>query len=564
MKPTLLTFPILILASLSTAQAATFTVTRTDDPAPGVCLAADCSLREAILAANLTAEADSVVLGTGTYVLTRVTHDTGPYTGTEGPLRATTSLTLTGAGATRSRIRWDAATPHQHSVLVFGSDLAPPTQMTIRSVTVSHGRGTSGGCIFAGGSSLDAPIRNHLVLDRVTLESCESSHGGALSLWAVDLSLSGTRIRDNVASLGGALNIHGNVDIDSQNSLISSNRAGWGGAVAVMGFDLWPLYTNVVWVDDGSSVISDNDAEQTGGAIFLENRSTLDLSTIDTAPAGQLMTISNNTSGGTGGAINLYPFSSGGVNRLSRLRINDNKAVGDGGAVYAQGELQITDVEIARNRTKTGVGGGIALYGTYPYSRIIERVSLQGNLALSGGGGAIAAGCQAVEVSNSAFFGNQAGAGRGQAIETAGATTLRHVTVSGNVNSSAPSPALRKLNDSACGIAGPTVLRYTNSLIVDACQSTVAGQLLSDGGNQLGPDAAACPALSHYDRRQSQASVFRLSIGTFGGDFDVLGWTSDLYTRPQRDFGRTGFCAHDDIRGMPRSDGRCDAGAFEQ
>ncbi len=558
MKPTLLTFPILMLASLSTAQAATFTVTRNDDPVPGVCLAADCSLREAVLAAELTAEADSVVLGTGTYVLTRVTHDTGPYTGTEGPLWVTTSLTITGAGATRTRIRWDASSHHQHRVLAFGSGLGVQTQMTIRSVTVSHGRA---GCISAG-SQLDAPIRNRLVLDRMTLESCESSYGGALSLWAADLSLSGTRIRDNIASqLGGALQINGNVDIDSQNSVISNNRAGWGGAVAVMGFDLWPLYTNVVWVDDGSSVISDNDAARTGGAIYLENRSTLDLSTIDTAPAGQLMTISNNTSGGTGGAINLYPFSSGGVNRLSRLRINDNKAVGDGGAVYAQGALQITDVEIARNRTKTGVGGGIALYGANPFSRIIERVSLRDNLALSGGGGALAAGCQAVEVNNSVFFGNQGGAGRGQAIETAGATTLRHVTVSGNVNSSAPSPALRKLNDPLCGI---TEMRYANSLIVDACRSSVASQLLSDGGNQLGPDAAACPALSHYDRRQSQANVFRLSIGTFGGDFDVLGWSTDLFTRPQRDFGRRNFCTPDDIRGMPRIDGKCDSGAFEQ
>jgi CSLREA domain-containing protein len=561
MKASVLAFPMLMLASLSTAQAATFTVTRTDDPAPGACLAADCSLREAVLAAELTAEADSVVLGAHTYVLTRVTQDTGPNTGTEGSLVVTTSLTLTGAGATRTRIRWDAATPHQHRVLAFGSALeGPPTQMTIRSVTVSHGRN---GCIAAG-SQLDTPIRNRLILERMTLESCESSLGGALWLGAADLSLRGTHIRDNVGVIGGALSIRGIVNIDSQNSVISNNRATWGGAAALMGFDLWTLYTNVVWVDDGSSVISDNTAAQSGGAIYLENRSILDLSTIDTAPAGQLMTISNNTSAGTGGAVDLRPFGSGGVNRLRRLRINDNQAAGDGGAVYAQGALRIADVEIARNRTKTGVGGGIALSGANPDSRSVERVSLRDNLALGGGGGAIAAGCQSVEVSNSAFFGNQGGAGRGQAIETAGATTLRHVTVSGNVGSAAASPALRKLHDPLCGIAGPTVLRYANSLIVDACSSTVTSQTISDGGNQFGPDAAACPALSHSDRRQSQSSVFRLSIGTFGGDFEVLGWPSDLATRPQRDFGRLTFCTPDDIRGALRVDGKCDAGAFEQ
>lgn len=562
MKPTLLTFLILMLASLSTAQAATFTVTRMDDPAPDACTATDCSLREAVLAAELTAAADSVVLGTGTYVLTRVTPEGGTSTGTDGALRVATPLTITGAGATRTRIRWDASTPHQHTVLEFRRIVGPTVQMTISSVTVSHGRGTSGGCIHAVSQS---DVANRLVLDRTTLESCEAFYGGALALNNTDLSLSGARVRDNMASQhGGGIYIWGDTDIDSQKSVISGNSAGWsGGAVALDGEPMFQFYTNVIWVDDGSSVVRNNHAGRIGGAISLWNASTLDLSTIESAPAGQLMTLSNNTSAGTGGAIYLGNFGvqAGGINRLRRLRINDNEAVGDGGAVRAEGALHIADVEIARNRTTTGVGGGIALYGANPYSRVVARVSLRDNLALGGGGGAIAAGCQSVDVVNSAIFGNQAGAGRGQAIETVGATTLRHVTVNGNVSSSAASPALRKLHDSLCG---NTQIRYANSLIVDGCSSTVASQMLSDGGNQFGPAAAACPTLSHYDRRQSLASVFRLSIGTFGGDFEVLGWATDLITRPQRNFGRQTFCAPDDIRGVLRVDGKCDAGAFEQ
>ncbi len=561
MKPTLLTFSMLILASLSTAQAATFTVTRMDDPAPDACTATDCSLREAVLAAELTAAADSVVLGTGTYVLTRVAPEGSEFTGTAGPLWVVTPLTITGAGATRTRIRWDAITPHGHSVIRFGNAVGS-TQMTISAVTLSHGRGTSGGCIYA---SSPRGAANLLVLDRTTLELCETFYGGGVSLWFTNLSLRGARIRDNVASHhGGGIWIWGDADIDSQKSVISGNSAGsFGGAVALDGEPMYQFYTNVIWADDGSSVVRDNHAGQIGGAISLWNASTLDLSTIDSAPAGQLMTISNNTSAGTGGAIYLGNFGvqAGGINRLRRLRINDNEAVGDGGAVHAEGALHIADVEMARNRTTTGVGGGIALYGANLFDRVVERVSLRDNVAVNGGGGAIAAGCQAFEVSNSAIFGNQAGAGRGQAIETVGAATLRHVTVSDNVSSSVGSPALRKLHDSLCG---NTQMRYANSLIVDACRSTVASQMLSDGGNQFGPAAAACPTLSQYDRRQSVASVFRLSIDTFGGDFEVLGWPNDLVTRPQRNFGRQAFCTPDDIRGALRVDGRCDAGAFEQ
>lgn len=561
MKPTLLTCSILILGTLSTAQAATFTVTRTDDPAPDACTATDCSLREAVLAAELTAAADSVVLGTGTYVLTRVAPEGGELTGVDGPLQVKTPLTLSGTGASRSRIRWSTTTPHQHAVLTFGHGVGP-MQMTISAVTLSHGRGRGGGCIWAS-SPRDAA--NLLVLDRATLELCEASSGGALELMFTNLSLRGARIRDNVAmNSGGAFLIVGDTDIDSQKSVISGNRAGWdGGAVTLSGESMFQVFTNVVWVDDGSSAVRDNHAGYAGGAISLLNASTLDLSTVDTAPPGQLMTISGNTSAGSAGAINLHHqgVQAGGINRLRRLRINDNEAGGDGGAVRAAGALQIADVEIARNRSTAGAGGGVALYGAEPFSRVIERVSLRDNQALNGGGGAIVAGCHGLELRNSAIFDNAAGAGRGQAIETAGATTLLHATVNGNLGSSLGSPALRKLHDSLCG---NTSMRYANSLIVDACRSTVASQLLSEGGNQFGPGASACPALSLYDRRQSQDSVFRLSIGAFGGDFEALGWPDDQLTRPQRNFGRPTLCTPDDIRGALRLDGKCDAGAFEQ
>jgi CSLREA domain-containing protein len=50
--------------------ATTYAVTRTDDPPPDGCLPQDCSLREAIIAANADSDPGVVSLQAGTYELT--------------------------------------------------------------------------------------------------------------------------------------------------------------------------------------------------------------------------------------------------------------------------------------------------------------------------------------------------------------------------------------------------------------------------------------------------------------------------------------------------------------
>jgi CSLREA domain-containing protein len=55
-----------------------FTVTRFDDPAPNGCLVGDCSLREAVLAANALPGFDGVVLASGTYTVASTLLASGP------------------------------------------------------------------------------------------------------------------------------------------------------------------------------------------------------------------------------------------------------------------------------------------------------------------------------------------------------------------------------------------------------------------------------------------------------------------------------------------------------
>ncbi|MEO5558067.1 MAG: choice-of-anchor Q domain-containing protein [Dokdonella sp.] len=66
-------FLIAALATVSgsdSAIAATFAVTRQDDPFPNGCQDTDCSLREAVIAAStLTVEANAIVLAAGTYTM---------------------------------------------------------------------------------------------------------------------------------------------------------------------------------------------------------------------------------------------------------------------------------------------------------------------------------------------------------------------------------------------------------------------------------------------------------------------------------------------------------------
>src|SRR4051812_3675391 len=103
MKRLSLIFVVSLLFAAAPAQAATtFNVTTTDDEADGgACFAGDpdCSLREAILAANANGGADVVSVPPGEYRLT-IPPDGTNDDGLDGDLDILDELTLNGAGAT--------------------------------------------------------------------------------------------------------------------------------------------------------------------------------------------------------------------------------------------------------------------------------------------------------------------------------------------------------------------------------------------------------------------------------------------------------------------------------
>src|SRR6185503_3437032 len=77
--------------------ATTFTVTRSDDPAPSGCVVGDCSLREAVIAANANAGADTIVFNAGVNpVLSRTGTDNAASL---GDLDINDSVTIMGNGS---------------------------------------------------------------------------------------------------------------------------------------------------------------------------------------------------------------------------------------------------------------------------------------------------------------------------------------------------------------------------------------------------------------------------------------------------------------------------------
>lgn len=88
---------------ITAAQPATFLVTTTTDSNDGACTVALCSLRDAVIAANANAGADTITLPAGTYTLTLV--GANEDAAATGDLDITGTVTINGAGAATTEER---------------------------------------------------------------------------------------------------------------------------------------------------------------------------------------------------------------------------------------------------------------------------------------------------------------------------------------------------------------------------------------------------------------------------------------------------------------------------
>jgi CSLREA domain-containing protein len=112
-----------------TVYAATFVVTKTDDTNDGVC-DTDCSLQEAITAANALPDADAITVPVGTYVL-------GPALGIFEPVSITGAVSAFTIQNGRAQNLGAGAWIHVNN--------AHTLNLTDMVVTNNHATGSSGG-----------------------------------------------------------------------------------------------------------------------------------------------------------------------------------------------------------------------------------------------------------------------------------------------------------------------------------------------------------------------------------------------------------------------------------
>jgi CSLREA domain-containing protein len=206
------------LPGAGVAEAATFEVTRTDDPSPGLCTAGDCSLREAVNAADATPAADTVVLAAKRYELSL---------GELEPTFADSALTLSGKGAAKTTIDANGL-----SAVIAVADNG--IRLTISRMTLTGGNTPSSGGAISGLSETTLEVVESAIVGNVSGNS-----GGAIQLNAeANLTVLRSSISGNSApGAGGAIQLNSDSRSSIIDSTISGNRSlggpggGRGGAI---------------------------------------------------------------------------------------------------------------------------------------------------------------------------------------------------------------------------------------------------------------------------------------------------------------------------------------------
>ena len=195
-------------ASMPSAEAAIFIVNSTADTDDGTCNSANCTLREAINAANNTTVADTILLTalSGTINLTSALPD------------VINALNLTGPGA-------DILTLQGSGSFRILNVAAGAVSVTVTKLTITNGSATGGG----GGIRSLSPLS---VTDCVLSGNSATTEGGAVSLAGGGGQFRNCTFSSNTAGQrGGAIYYdgEGGFTLTLINDTISGNHANGGG-----------------------------------------------------------------------------------------------------------------------------------------------------------------------------------------------------------------------------------------------------------------------------------------------------------------------------------------------
>ena len=372
----------------------------------------DCSLREAIEAANSDLVTDACDPGVGPDT---ITIPVGLYELSTGQLVADSNLTLSGAGAATTII--DANDTSRILKITAGSTVEV-SGLTIRDGNAQDSDGTGIGRVGGGIVNRGTlTLTNSTVADNTVATTADSAHATGGGIWSLGpLTSTNSTISGNAvtasgmnasATAGGILAIFSSLSISD--STVSGNSAD-DGAGGISSFGTLTITNTIVGgnttagsgggISTGccsatsgtitDSTISMNSAGA-GGGVFTQESLTLTNTDVTDNTGGGIRnngeltltggtTLSGNSAGAGDSGGNLYN-AFGATATLSGTPVNGGSAV-TGGGIWNQGTLTLNGVTLNGN-TASATGGGLHNFETVE----IIGGSVSMNTSVTDGGG---------------------------------------------------------------------------------------------------------------------------------------------------------------------------------
>jgi CSLREA domain-containing protein len=298
---------IALLFGTAQAFADSFTVNSAADPGSGSCNVAECTLREAITAANMNGGAPDedqitfsvtgeILLGDELPVITTKTTISGP-----GPA----SLTLSPAIGVNRRIFQLNGSGNGENIRIEG--------LTIENGAPQNNLGDplNGGGVFVDGQGINT-------LENVVITgNTGASGGGILVLSGATLDVIGSTISNNDAvdanGEGGGIANSGQLTVKS--SAIAGNRVTL--AITGNGGGIWMAETGAAGTLVSNSTIAGNSVPSSGGGIYLGNGSLF----VESSTIARNRSDSDDVGGQDGGGIYIVPL---GEHRLANTILAEN------------------------------------------------------------------------------------------------------------------------------------------------------------------------------------------------------------------------------------------------
>jgi CSLREA domain-containing protein len=544
------------------AHAAAYTVNSLADTNDGTCDATNCTLREAINAANATHTIDTISFSqSGTITLGSILPG----------IAEDKYLTIDGTG------RSIHLNGNDHDRILWTDDDA---KLTLKHLTFEHGYTVvSGGAIYSEGPlTIDGCTFDHNVADdfggaiysmstltitssTLTYNYANNGSGGALYVYTNTIAtVNGSVFQWNYAIVsGGAIYSIGRLKAQGSNFFINRADFGDGGAI----YQKSPFATEYLTLDQtvfslnhaggnggglyiysGDFYISNasfayNDANKGGGGMYLRNDSPF--SKISDSSFKNNIALEDG-----GGFFTLY----GDDFYFNRVLFQNNHADEDGGAIYNFGGHAFVYRSTFDSNTADLNGGGLYNRGLMS----IQYDTFEDNHALQNGGAIYQADAADTSgISNSTFYDNNADKGGGAYGE--GSIVFHNCTLSTN---------------SATTTGGAIYAGYDtgfyNSILAN---STSGGNCDNEGtkprdmGNNI-DSAATCGWDSTYGSLKNTNPLLG-PLKLDGGDTETMAPQAGSPAVDGVIYNAPNDCPENDQRGYPRPFGaRCDIGAFER